>query len=1143
MIFRLRQILALVACLSFAPALVAGDANIDTGTAEIARVAAPDWVLEGALPAAPTARRTQAANGILYRLADTQIRWRPDGYEYALRYSYDIIDRTGLEEASRISHDFDPNDTVLSFNYIRVTRGGKTTDQLPTTDITQLRQEGALNSGIIDGTLTALAELKDIRVGDTVDYGISAVVKSPLWPGEYFDSVTMGWSVPIGESRYRLVWPKDKPLYTRSHVGAPEPVVTEDGDNRIYSWTATDPEPLPGEEAVPAWIYSWPAIELSSMKDWRDVQRWAKPIYDLDEDLPDDFAAEVKAIRKKWSKPEDRLTEALRLVQEKIRYVGIEIGSGSHVPRTPAEVIRLGYGDCKDKSVLLAAVLKKLGIKAWPALVDSNEGPGLPDYLASPGAFDHAIVKASIKGRDYWLDPTLSHQGGRGTALASVPYAYGLPVGADMDGLEAIEDPAPTEPKLLVTEHYAFGADGEDQFFKLDVTATYLDVEADMKRREIAGTSAFDLNRGYADYYHGRYAGLVEVSPVKVTDDLDENRLVLQASYRLSRTEAEKADTANQLPMQTWGVTNLFYQPGQPNRRLPMLVPYHINRLHRIELVLPGKRPRGTESMEEDMAGGHFSRTMTPVGDTLTIDMRVTSTGRTVPAGEVEKAARFARKLSEAANMTFNISKVPNSLAGKYQLDPEAYAKLEKDIGTAATALDGGDNIGALQTLNRLEQDYKAEDRLRGLIQVLRGQALKNLNRSGSATEAYEEGVRLFPDNAEARFRLMELYRTAGAPKKEADTLIQLAHDLPEKVSQLRIEWLGDLSRLLYEAKDNETADAMAVALADAGYDNKGGWSPDWIYTRAIEASVRTGKTGNVASYLTHVTDPDGLLKLMIDKRYESIWPELEDYAGKDLSKAIELDIEATRKTYEANKDDLKNLTAYLYALRFAGKPEEILKVAAPVATDWARVEAVADHAFWVVNLYADALNDLGRYDEALKMMDRINALNIGDFPDTVSHRINRLIMILSLGRYEDALKAADSISPDYASDYGDLFVESARTCALYMLGRGDEAAPLLAKMAERKDKNIAAYSDAVMCSGDQQMAEDVYIERLATADMRADMLQLFQKTETAPHIPPFMAEIMVRQRAILKREKVQNLFGNLGRSIKVKTVNTIVGS
>ena len=110
------------------------------------------------------------------------------------------------------------------------------------------------------------------------------------------------------------------------------------------------------------------------MDSWSNVVDWALPLYETDAELPADFSAKLDRIARQYSDPRDRAVHALRLVQDDVRYFGIEIGMGSHVPRPPELTLQRGYGDCKDKSVLLVSALDYLNVKAVPALASFSKG-------------------------------------------------------------------------------------------------------------------------------------------------------------------------------------------------------------------------------------------------------------------------------------------------------------------------------------------------------------------------------------------------------------------------------------------------------------------------------------------------------------------------------------------------------------------------------------------------------------------------------------------------------------------------------------------------------------------------------------------------------------------------------------------------
>ncbi len=115
-------------------------------------------------------------------------------------------------------------------------------------------------------------------------------------------------------------------------------------------------------------------------------------------------------------------TEAIaEFVQKDIRYFVIEKGIGGRQPHPAAEIFRNGYGDCKDKSTLLSAMLSTVGIHSALVLVDTSRGfvdPDAPSVLGNhaiaavqiPEGYDSPKLRSVVKtktGKRYLIvDPT-----------------------------------------------------------------------------------------------------------------------------------------------------------------------------------------------------------------------------------------------------------------------------------------------------------------------------------------------------------------------------------------------------------------------------------------------------------------------------------------------------------------------------------------------------------------------------------------------------------------------------------------------------------------------------------------------------------------------------------------------------------------
>jgi tetratricopeptide (TPR) repeat protein len=91
-------------------------------------------------------------------------------------------------------------------------------------------------------------------------------------------------------------------------------------------------------------------------------------------------------------------------VSRDFRYVSLSFGLGRYQPHAASEVLAHGYGDCKDKNTLLAALLATQGFESTSVLIGSQHK--LDPDIPSPSQFDHVITHVAVDGQEIWLDST-----------------------------------------------------------------------------------------------------------------------------------------------------------------------------------------------------------------------------------------------------------------------------------------------------------------------------------------------------------------------------------------------------------------------------------------------------------------------------------------------------------------------------------------------------------------------------------------------------------------------------------------------------------------------------------------------------------------------------------------------------------------
>jgi hypothetical protein len=622
---------------------------------------APAWVRDEPIPPPRPERARQVSDGYYNLLNDNQDRPAPPIEVRYDRQAYKVTDRSGLEAAARIDIIFDPAVDDVVLHHVRIWRDGKPQDRLKGLNIQVLRREKDLDKGVFDGRKTAHLELSDVQVGDIVDYAYSLETVDPQLSGTFQGSVDTSWGAPTELTRYRLLWPHGQPITIKKYAGAPDPVVTPGPERDVYEWRVSDAPPHDKEADAPTWYDQYGRITVSSMTNWGQVVDWSLPFYRQSEALTPAWTARVDAIARTFPDPRDRITEALRLVQDDIRYVSLSIGTGGLQPRPPAEVIKSGFGDCKDKALLLSAVLHRLGITAAPALTDSERGRALPGEAPGTNDFDHAIVRVEYAGKPYWLDATGSLEGGRFPKVAEQTYGWALPIRPGQRGLEPMPAPSAPAPTLEVEERYEL-ARGPRPQMRILVTSVYRGDSADSMRGKLANDSVAALEQKYLDFYAGLYPGVQREAPVQTADDRDANVLVIREAYRVPADSLARNRLIEAFPLKASGLN--AYKAPDGERRMPYWVDFPVNERHRIVLVTPGRRPPAPEFADIDGKAFRYTRKVERNGDTLTLTHTLVSTNELVEPGDMDAYRRDVDGLDDDVYVTVDLTSTSGGVIG-----------------------------------------------------------------------------------------------------------------------------------------------------------------------------------------------------------------------------------------------------------------------------------------------------------------------------------------------------------------------------------------------------------------------------------------------------------------------------------------------
>lgn len=554
---------------------------------EVRKDPAPDWVIDEPVdPASRPANEAEVGDTYFLR-AENQfdVGTRTNYYRYLKR----LENESALQDGAQLTFGFDPHYQTFSFHRLVIHRDGKTLDRLAGQEFKVIQREEDHERQLYDDSLSVIAVLEDIRVGDVIEYAFSIRGDNPVFEGRAYWSLTTSYSQPVGAILGVLRHPESYPMQLTRHSTELEPEISTDASNRVLQWFIEKPAALLSEGGLPSHYDPWGWVEATSWKDWGEVAEWAEKRYPIPETLP----AELQEIAERLSGlagEEEKILGALRFAQDEIRYLGMFDGVHSHQPY-PIEVIaKRRFGDCKDKTLLLVTLLRHLGFEASPALVHTSSGKAIKTWAPTPFAFNHLVTVVRLGGDRIWLDPTNSYQRGSLRSLYFPDYGHALVLGPGPDDAARLEEVTPQGFDLSQTRvKEVFRLPEYRGPVTLEVETTYRGSDADSIRAYFAANAPAEIQRRYVNYYSATYEGIEAEKNFEVEDDEQANVVTVLESYRIPEIWEENPDNPGRFEASfpSKYIYDRLWTPSTKKRTMPFAIDHPVDASHHIEIHLP----------------------------------------------------------------------------------------------------------------------------------------------------------------------------------------------------------------------------------------------------------------------------------------------------------------------------------------------------------------------------------------------------------------------------------------------------------------------------------------------------------------------------------------------------------------------------
>ncbi|MDQ3245452.1 MAG: DUF3857 domain-containing protein [Pseudomonadota bacterium] len=802
--------------------------------AELKYAAPPTWVQPLPLPAAGSNEERPAS--IL--LQDQQILVEKGRTTSFTRLVLQIHNSAGLA-AGNISLPWNPATQSLTVNRLLIRRGAEVIDVLAGGQrFTTLRRETNLDAATLDGILTANIQPEGLQEGDAIELATTLLEQDPVMQGHVQGAFAAWNGTHIRSARARVTWPSDLDLKFRYSELTAGPVRTEGGVKTVEI-RAENLEPLVTPKGAPARFALARLVETSDFDGWAEVGGLLAPLFQKAAVIAPagPLRTEVEKIRASTSDPAARVEQALALVQSRVRYVALLMGEGGYVPATAEETWARRYGDCKAKTALLLALLNEFGVEAEPVAVHSSLGDAIPGRLPMLALFDHVIVRATVGGRNVWLDGTRT--GDTSLKRLRVPaFGWGLPLVPDAKLVRILPSP--------------LDRPDNDTLIEIDATAGVF-AQATVRIEEVfRGDSAILLDTIYSQLTAGQREEALRKNALGYTD-----------TFQVKSSSAKFDKATGELRMVTTGEAKLkwdddwFYVPTStiafnpdfhrqdgPNREAPFVTAYPGFTKKRTTIKLPPAFMTSQvmpQPVSETLAGVEYRQSLTRNGNSITVD---TSERVLLPEVPYKEAIAAAPRLKALHDAEVNI-RVPESYRrtpadlsalttatpasahafidrGIALLDVKHFAKAEEDFTKAAAMEPGNVWAFANRAMARVwrkdyanaEKDLAAADAIdpdNYVAARARGLMAANKGDFGTAVEAFSKILKQRPTDGFALYNRARAYAELQEDAKALSDLDKIVAANPADAEALIMRALVHSGKGNHGAVDRDVAAALAA--------------------------------------------------------------------------------------------------------------------------------------------------------------------------------------------------------------------------------------------------------------------------------------------------------------------------------------------
>lgn len=314
-------------------------------------------------------------------------------------------------------------------------------------------------------------------------------------------------------------------------------------------------------------------------KDWQQFGKWMHDaLLNGRSQLPASTKYTILSLVEGVNDPLKKAKIVYKFVQNKTRYISVQVGIGGWEPIAANQVDKVGYGDCKGLTNYTKALLEVVGVPSYYTVVHADRKYSMEANFASIEG-NHVILNVPIDGEDIWLECTSQ----------TIPFGFLGDFTDDRDVLVV----TPTGGVIKRTASYVNEGNLQKTTAQIELDSLgTLQAEIQIVSSGIEYDKKFSLaNESLAaqkKYYQTNrwtYHNGIEASNIAVVNDIDSLQLREQLTVKIPNYAKKASD---ELLFQVNAFSrNRFVPKRYRSRKLPLHISRGYKHQDRYEIQIP----------------------------------------------------------------------------------------------------------------------------------------------------------------------------------------------------------------------------------------------------------------------------------------------------------------------------------------------------------------------------------------------------------------------------------------------------------------------------------------------------------------------------------------------------------------------------